>query len=128
MPEFIKCRETLAELDAFYDGWIRRVGWALVTGYNHHGGRLPDRAVADMSPPTRMACRRIRSRCLVTAAADVLVCDQDFAAQRPAGNLHTGALRDIWHGAAWTAARAAHARGAYDDVELCGPCQEWHRP
>ncbi len=128
VPEMVKCRETLPEMEAFFDGWIRKVGWAVLVGYNHYGGRLEDRSVMDMSPPTRTACRRLGTRCLVTADAEVLLCDQDFAAQRPVGKLGEKTLGSIWRGSVFAGAREAHARGHYDRVPLCGTCQEWHRP
>ena len=128
VPEFTKCRETLAAMDAFFDGWIRKVGWAVVAGYNHYGGRLEDRSVVEMAPPHRTGCRRIRSRCLVTADADVLLCDQDFGADQPAGNLKETTLADIWGGSTFAAAREAHACGRYESLRLCGRCEEWHRP
>lgn len=128
VAEMTKCHETLGQMEAFFDGWIREVGWAVLVGYNHYGGRLENRSVVDMTPADRRACLRIRTRCTVTADADVLLCDQDFAAERPAGNLSTAPLRDIWRGSACTVARDAHARGAYRDVPLCDRCQEWHRP
>jgi hypothetical protein len=131
VAELVKCRETLPEMDVFFDGWIRKVGWAVLVGYNHYGGRLEDRSVVDMTPPHRTACRRIHTRCLVTAAADVLLCDQDFAAESPAsgsGGLGRATLGEIWRGSVFSAARDAHARGAYEDLRLCGRCQEWHRP
>ncbi|MCK4658799.1 MAG: radical SAM protein [Phycisphaerae bacterium] len=128
VPEMVKCRETVAEMDKFFDGWIRKVGWAVVAGYNCYGGRLEDRSVVDMTPPNRTACRRIRTRCMVTADAGVLLCDQDFAAERPVGNLGSATLGELWRGSAFDAARHAHARGRYEDVCLCERCQEWHRP
>ena len=131
VAEMVKCRETLSEMEAFFDGWIRNVGWAVLVGYNHYGGRLEDRSVVDMTPPNRTPCRRVCTRCLVTANADVLLCDQDFTAESPAGGLGGvggATLAEIWRGSAFVAARDAHARGAYEDLRLCGRCQEWHRP
>ncbi len=128
VPEMMKCPETLREMEAFFDGWIRKAGWAVVVGYDHYGGRLENRSVVDMAPPDRTPCRRIGTRCLVTATADVLICDQDFAAERPAGNLTQATLGEIWRGVAFTAARDAHARGGYKDVRFCDQCREWHRP
>lgn len=128
IPEMTKCRETLPEMDAFFDGWIRKVGWAVLVGYNHYGGRLTDRSVVDMTPPSRTTCRRIRTRCLITADAHVLRCDQDFSAEHPVGNLGEATLGDLWRGSAFSAFREAHARGEYADTPLCQQCQEWHRP
>ena len=128
VPEMTKCNETLAQMDAFFDGWLREVGWAVLVGYDHYGGRLEDRSVVDMTPPGRMACPRIRTRTTVTADGDVLLCDQDFAAERPAGNLNGATLRDVWRGPACTAIRDAHAQGAWCGLPLCAQCQEWHRP
>ncbi|MCP4594305.1 MAG: radical SAM protein [bacterium] len=131
VAEMVKCRETLPEMEAFFDGWVRKLGWAVLTGYNDYGGRLEDRAVIDMTPPQRTACRRIQTRCLVTANADVLVCDQDFSVESTdgmAGSLLDATLEELWHGAAFRRVREAHAQGIPGTTHLCDRCCEWHRP
>ena len=51
MPSFVKARQNLHEMEAFYDGWVQRLGAALVTGYSHRAGQLPNHAVSGMAPP-----------------------------------------------------------------------------
>lgn len=128
VPEMIKSVHTVEELDSFFDGWLRRSGWAGVVGYSTYAGALPDHRVVDMSPPTRFACRRIRARCTVLADGSVIACDQDFAAVRPVGSLADRSLGELWTGPGMAALRAHHAAGRYDADPLCARCDEWHRP
>ena len=53
VPEMVKARETANEMEAFYDHWLRAAGAAVITGYSHHAGQMPDRAVVDMAPHVR---------------------------------------------------------------------------
>src|SRR5262249_9775752 len=67
LPSFTKCRENVHELDAFYDGWTRRLGAVCINGSSHFARQFEDHSVIRMAPATRTACRRINSRCLVLA-------------------------------------------------------------
>jgi hypothetical protein len=128
VPEMMKAVQTVDEMEPFFDGWLRKCGWATLIGFNRYGGVLPDYSVVDMTPATRTACRRIGSRCSVLADGRVIACDQDFAAVRPIGSLHESTLGELWTGSAIAALRAHHACGRYDADPLCAPCSEWHRP
>jgi len=48
-PTFTKCRENLAEMEAWYDHWIRNLGCAVITGPSNCAGQIPHAAAADMS-------------------------------------------------------------------------------
>ena len=128
VPQMIKCLENLEELDPFFDGWVRKAGWATVIGYSHYGGRLPDRSAMDMSPPTRVACRRLSRRCVVLADGTVTPCDQDFGADLATGQLGQAKLEQVWSGEAYQRLRASHFDGRFDSCRLCAGCAEWHRP
>ncbi len=128
LPHLIKTTETIDEMDDFFDGWIRRVGWAVIEGYSHHAGQLPDLSVVDMSPPLRAPCRRIRQRCTILADGGMTLCDQDFVGVSTVGSLHETSLADLWQGESLSAARAHHQAARYDELPLCAACNEWHRP
>ncbi len=128
VPQLTKAVETLDEMDDFFDGWIRRLGWAVIEGYSHHAGQLPDRAVMDMSPPLRTACRRIRTRCTILADGRMTMCDQDFTGLTAVGSVRESSLADLWQGQAMHAVRQQHAAGQYEAQPLCPNCNEWHRP
>ncbi|MFQ5591683.1 MAG: SPASM domain-containing protein [Phycisphaerae bacterium] len=128
LPEITKCRDNIHEMDEFYDGWIRRIGAATITGHSHYAGQCEDRSVIRMAPAKRCACRRIQSRCLVLADASVVLCDQDYKGLHPAGSLHEQSLEEIWQGAAFERVRRAHYGGQFDPTPLCAACDEWHRP
>ena len=51
VPTFTKCRQNLAEMEQWYDQWLRAVGAAVIRGPSDYAGQIQDVAVADMSPP-----------------------------------------------------------------------------
>ncbi|HUU81997.1 MAG TPA: radical SAM protein [Phycisphaerae bacterium] len=128
IPQITKSVETVQEIDEFFDGWIRREGWAVIEGYSHYAGQLEDRSVIDMSPPTRAPCRRICTRCLILADGRMTRCDQDFTARTVVGSLHDSSLAALWQSPAMQTARAHHTAARYDKLPLCPTCNEWHRP
>ena len=128
VPQITKSAETVGELDDFFDGWVRKVGCAVIEGYSHHAGQLAERSVVDMSPPTRRPCRRIRSRCTVLADGRMTLCDQDFTGVSSVGSVADTSLGELWLGPAMESARRQHAAGRHDDLPLCPACNEWHRP
>ncbi len=128
VPELTKSRDNVRELDAFYDGWLRRAGAVSVIGASHLARQAEDYSVINMAPSPRRACRRISSRCVVLADGRVTACDQDFHGSRALGDLGAHSLRDLWTGKAIRDLRTAHREGRFDALPLCAACDEWHRP
>lgn len=128
IPEIVKSVETVDELDAFFDGWVRRTGWATIAGYSHYAGQLKDRSVIRMAPPTRRPCRRINQRAVVLADGRLTVCDQDFNGRHAVGSLTETPLRDLWCGPEMQRIRRGHRDEPFDGIPLCTRCEEWHRP
>lgn len=127
IPHLTKATDNLDELDDFFDGWIRRVGWAIIEGFSHHAGQLEDRSVYDMSPPVRTPCR-LRTRALILADGQLTLCDQDFKALTSVGSVADTSLAGLWRSPAFDSARRHHATTEYDRLPLCPACNEWHRP
>ncbi len=129
VPEMVKAKSTLAEMPAFFDGWVRRLGTVNVAGFSHRARQMPDLAVMSTAPPSRDACRRLRSRLMVLADGSVVLCDQDFRSRMPVGNAGRDELEAIWRGETMARVREGHGRGAAAEAgPLCGACEEWHRP
>ncbi len=128
VPEMTKLRATLPEQEAFFDEWVRRVGWANVISPSHYAGELPDQSVMNMAPPHRSRCARLWSRLMILADGTAVTCDQDFAARQPVGDLATESVESIWTGPKLAAIRAAHKDANLADHPLCPACDEWHRP
>ncbi len=128
VPELIKARETFDDMESFFDHWIGRVGSAVIRGYSHCAGQLPDRAVMNMAPVQRCACRRLTSRCLVLADGRVVACDQDFAGKQVLGDLTRVSLHAVWTGQQAKQIHACHVTGELAGLPLCPRCDEWHRP
>ena len=128
VPEMCKSRDNVQELDAFHDGWLRRVGAVMISGHSHYAGQCEDRSVINMAPAHREACRRIRSRCVVLADGRVVMCDQDINGTHALGKIGKQSLEEIWQGSEFTRIRDAHRESRFDPNSLCGACAEWHRP
>jgi pyruvate-formate lyase-activating enzyme len=96
VPEFVKARENLHELDDFLDGWLRKLGAVCISGVSVYAGQFADHRVLSMAPPQRQACRRLRSRCLILADGRVTMCDQDFRGLHAIGRIGERSLADIW--------------------------------
>jgi len=128
VPEMVKTRTTLREMEAFFDMWMRRAGWANIVGYSDHAGQLEDRAVMNMAPPVRRPCLRIMTRALVLADGRLVPCDQDFAGRHAVGTVQDHSLAELWTGPAMERLRASHRAGRWEGLALCPACKEWHRP
>ena len=128
VPEMTKARDNVHELDDFHDGWLRRQGAVVISGYSHYAGQCEDRSVICMAPSPRVVCRRSRSRCLILADGQVALCDQDFNGRHTIGRIGEQSLEEIWHGEALTRVREAHRQERFDLTPLCNACNEWHRP
>lgn len=124
LPSFVKCNETLDEMESFYESWQRRLGMALVTGHSHHARQLPARAVTSMVPARRGVCCRTLSRMTVLADGRLTTCDQDFAAKQAFASLRDSSLIDAWQYQQLKQIRA----GRIQSLPLCPSCDEWHRP
>jgi radical SAM protein with 4Fe4S-binding SPASM domain len=128
LPEMTKARDNVCELDAFYDGWIGKMGAACVVGFSHRAGQVEDRGVMSMAPTGRFGCRRIQSRCLVLADGRVTVCDQDVNGKYTVGRIGEESFENLWRSAELERIRDAHKSGVFDPTPLCAACEEWQRP
>ena len=127
VPTFVKLAENLAEMEQWYDQWLRALGSAVIVGPSDFAGQLPAIELADMQPPRRCPCRRIESRLMILSDGMVVACDQDIFGKQPIGNIGAESLRDVWR-ERMGAMRADHASGQWDRHALCVACREWHRP
>ncbi|HSW45009.1 MAG TPA: radical SAM protein [Phycisphaerae bacterium] len=126
--EMIKTRETMNEIEPFYDRWTSRTGAAVIVGPSDYAGQFSDLAVMNMAPPTRFACGRLFDRTMVLADGRVTACDQDFKGQHAIGSLTDQSLGDLWKCDRMNAIRRSHQTATCDAMPLCRSCREWHRP
>jgi len=127
VPTFTKCRENLSEMETWYDHWIRLLGAAVITAPTDYAGQIPDAGVADMSPPGRRPCARLKSRMTILSDARIVSCEQDFLGRQTMGCAKSGRLATVWSG---NLAQLSdeHARNNLNDRPVCAACKEWHRP
>lgn len=126
-PTFTKTRENLAEMETWYDQWLRAVGTAVIVGPSTFAGAIPDVGVGDMSPPKRLACRRLASRVTVLSDGSVVSCEEDLRGRQIIGNVNDSPLDAIW-AQQFGRLRQLHADQQWDACEVCRTCSEWHRP
>jgi len=125
VPRILKVRETIPELEAFFDAWIGQAGWAVIDYPTDLAGAVSFAGVIDMSPPKRKPCRRIWERLLILSNGVAVPCDQDIEAKLSLGNIESHNLADLWqtlHGL-----RIRHAAGQWQTIDPCKNCREWHR-
>jgi hypothetical protein len=127
VPTFMKCRENLAEMEAWYDHWIRVLGAAVICGPTDFAGQIPDCGVADMSPPRRRPCARLVSRMTILSNACVASCEQDVLGKQAMGCAKRDGVTAIWQGCIGEL-RKDHEANRLAGRPLCGSCKEWHRP
>jgi hypothetical protein len=126
-PTFVKCRHNLAEMEVWYDQWLKALGTAVIVGPSDFGGLIADIGVADMSPPQRKACARLWSRMTILSNGRVVTCEQDAAGRQVVGDAATQPLSEIWK-RGLGAPRDSHHKGCFSSLSVCAACREWHRP
>ena len=126
-PIFTKCQPNLAEMEAWYDQWLRACGSAVVRGPSNFAGQIPATAVADMAPSARRPCARITSRLTVLSDGRVVSCEEDVRGLHPMGRIGEQPLSEIWV-KRFERLRENHRSGEWNRHPLCGACREWHRP
>lgn len=122
IPTFTKCRQNLAEMEAWYDHWLRVLGTGVILGPSDYAAQIPDHACADMSPARRKPCARLQSRMTILSDATVASCEQDVRAIQAQGHATHDGLLPIWQ------QRFPVLRQQHLSQPLCAACREWHRP
>jgi organic radical activating enzyme len=127
VPVFTKLQQNLAEMEAWYDQWLKALGCAVITGPSDFGGLVTDGAGADMSPPVRRPCARLNARLTVLSDARAVSCEQDVLGRQVVGDVGNESIAVVWNNG-MRATRAAHACGQFAANPVCAGCREWHRP
>ncbi len=127
VPTFTKCAANLAEMEQWYDQWIRALGTAVITAPSSCGGQTPDVAVADMSPPRRRPCARLSSRMTILSDGRIVSCEQDVTGRQTLGEVGKAPLAQVWRDR-YGAMRQDHRAGKWMSLPVCQNCTEWHRP
>lgn len=125
-PLFSKTAANLAEMEVWYDYWIRRLGHAVIVGPSDFAGQIPDTAIADMAPPKRRACARLANRMTILSDGRVVSCEQDVLGKQTMGIVGETPIKDIWR-TRFAALRGCHEKGEWSSKLLCAGCREWHR-
>jgi spiro-SPASM protein len=125
IPEMFKSRDTVGEMEAFFDDWFRASDWVVIRGWNDFAGQVEDRSVLHPYPRRRGMCMQLMRRLNVAASGDALVCGQDFRRTRALGNVFEKGIAAVWRSQSLEALRAGHAAGDFSGFDLCRKCNDW---
>lgn len=124
--KLIKTHDTLADMESFFERWLRSGAMAVIEPSCSGCGLMPELSPIPMAPPRREPCRQLGRRLTILSDGTVAPCDQDWLGRDPLGDATLEPLADIWSRTADLADQ--HRSGRYHDLKLCGQCVEWHRP
>jgi len=126
-PHLVKTRQTMGEMEAFYERWIRKCGCAVIEGFNDFAGQIEDGEGLDIAPPRRQGCGRLWRCMTILADGSATICGQDFKGKYSIGNVKEKSVGELWQSPAMKKLRQAHQSGDFAVNELCKNCKEWHR-
>lgn len=125
VPKMIKTAETIEDMEGFFDKWIHYLDHAVIEPATSGCGLMPEQSPVAMNPPKRRPCRQLSTRLTVLSTGKVAQCDQDWLGR--GGSPEAGKpLAESWK--ALQQVRARQEAGAWDELDLCAACHEWHRP
>lgn len=127
VPTFVKTPANFAEMEGWYDHWLRTLGCAVIAGPTDFAGQIPDASLVQMEPPRRKPCARIARRLSILSNGQIVACEQDFLGRHPLGRIGENSITDIWTGT-MAAMRRDHAGDQWHVHPLCRGCKDWHRP
>ena len=127
VPTFTRLRQNMAEMEPWYDHWLRAVGCAVITGASDCAGMIADHSPVDMSPMGRVGCRRLSSRLTVLSDGSVTTCEVDVLGRQAVGNIREKPVQEMWQ-EGLGCVRKAHRDRMWTELTVCGRCRDWHRP
>ena len=124
IPTMVKTRQTLGDLEEFFNRWMHYAGHAVVEPWTRGPAslQLPDLSPLPMAPPRRRACRQLGARLTVLSDGRAAQCDQDWLGDGACA----GGVAEAW--GELQRRRALHEAGRWAQCPLCEACAEWHRP
>ncbi len=127
IPRLLKVRDTIPQLEPFFDTWTRACGWAVIDYPTDRAGTLPFAGVVDMAPSKRHPCRRLSDRFILRADGTAIACDQDTQGLLRFGTMATLTLQQLWTSPSACSLRTQHSAGKWNNIDPCKSCREWHR-
>ncbi|MEM6561756.1 MAG: SPASM domain-containing protein, partial [Planctomycetota bacterium] len=125
VPKFVKLRENMDEMEAWYDQWLGTLGSAVIDGPSSAAGQIVSLSVTEMKPPKRVPCRRLGGRMTILSDGRVTRCEEDVRGLHPIGSTHSQTIAELW--SAQQHVHELHLDGEWDTLNLCNTCSEWHR-
>ncbi|MFN0060186.1 MAG: SPASM domain-containing protein [Planctomycetota bacterium] len=120
-------RRVASTLESFMDDWWGVVDRVIVRSHDDSRGALCADAAGNFAPPVRSACHRVVSQLRIEWDGRVPLCQRDPEHAFAVSRLDAQPVAELWQGARFALARAAHARRDFAELPHCGPCNGWYR-
>jgi radical SAM protein with 4Fe4S-binding SPASM domain len=127
VPTFVKTKTNLAEMERWYDHWLRILGSAVISGPSDFSKTIPDVSAARMEPPLRKSCSRLAGRITILSDGTIVSCEQDVLGKQALGHISRQTISEVWN-KAMSPLREDHIRGNWAARPVCAACSDWHRP
>ncbi len=98
VPAFTKLQANFAEMEPWYDHWLRVLGCAVIVGPSDFSATIPDLSAARMEPPRRRPCARLNSKITILSDGRVVSCEQDLRGKQTLGRIGQDSIASIWNG------------------------------
>jgi spiro-SPASM protein len=118
----VRMKDNEEDLEVFYKSWKTRTENVIIQKYDPFGGLLPQRAVADLSPLSRIPCWHLKRDMVILLDGTVPLCREDIRGATRLGNALEDDLGGIWEKAQET--YRAHLAGEYPGI--CAACDEYY--
>lgn len=126
VAEIAKVRAVEGEIEGFFDYWVGRCDWPLISPQNDRAGQVEDCATIHMRTSERVPCRKIFTEMYIDADATAWPCRQDIHRTRPLGDAAEEGVGALWHSPFMEDLRRAHMAGDWDFFPLCRDCKDWY--
>jgi hypothetical protein len=127
VPTFVKTKTNLAEMERWYDHWLRNLACAVISGPSDFSKSIPDVSAARMEPPLRRPCARLAGRITILSDGTMVSCEQDVLGKQALGHISRQTIFEVWT-KGMSPLREDHHRGNWAARPVCADCSDWHRP
>lgn len=81
--------------------------------------------MAPLPPGRRPPCRWLFEMLIVLQDGTVAMCNVDWDARVPLGNVRESTIHELWTGDELERRRAAHLASRFDELSPCSDCRDW---
>ncbi|MCC6241116.1 MAG: hypothetical protein IT448_12535 [Phycisphaerales bacterium] len=102
VPVFMKLQANFAQMEPWYDNWLRLLGSAVIKGPSDYDGQINYVGMGDIGPAAAGAAgvngrRDHRAPLMILSNGVVVDSENDFLGRQPMGNVASTSIKQIWN-------------------------------